>query len=242
MTQPNNNSSTSGYKAPTYGTGSNYQSCSYVHDGRDIVIEDEARHIIIGGAKASTIPWEEPDLRLIIDCSDGVTVPSDFVKSAPEKFLDKISGHSMAPPGIIKLKWTDMAAPSALPKFWQALWDVLPEGLVVISCMGSHGRTGTALACLMVVNGMTPEASIKAVRDLHCPKAVESVAQEKYIHYVYNSLWKNADPKAVRVKVAANYEEPKETPKLVTATASAPVNNGGTTWKPVQLDEEYYGH
>jgi hypothetical protein len=37
------------------------------------------------------------------------------------------------------------------------------------------------LACLLVVDGMTAEDAIKAVREKHCTKAIETVTQEQYI-------------------------------------------------------------
>ncbi|MGH9047488.1 MAG: protein-tyrosine phosphatase family protein [Acidimicrobiales bacterium] len=52
---------------------------------------------------------------------------------------------------------------------------------VEIGCLGGHGRTGTALACLVTLGGLLPDASVAWVRENYCAKAVETAEQEAFV-------------------------------------------------------------
>lgn len=52
---------------------------------------------------------------------------------------------------------------------------------VVLTCMGGLGRSGTLAACVLVDAGLTPDASIAAVRDARGPRALENLAQEDFV-------------------------------------------------------------
>jgi protein-tyrosine phosphatase len=52
---------------------------------------------------------------------------------------------------------------------------------VEIGCLGGHGRTGTALACLAVLAGTPPDDAVAWVRATYCEKAVETDAQEQLV-------------------------------------------------------------
>lgn len=56
------------------------------------------------------------------------------------------------------------------------------EGRVAIACMGGVGRTGTIAACALVAGGMTPGDAIATVRSIRHPTAVETAAQEAFVH------------------------------------------------------------
>lgn len=48
--------------------------------------------------------------------------------------------------------------------------------------MGGHGRTGTAIATLMVLTKrMTGKAAIKKVKKMYCDKAIETLSQQQYV-------------------------------------------------------------
>ena len=56
--------------------------------------------------------------------------------------------------------------------------------LVEIGCIGGHGRTGSALACLAVLTGTPTDAAVDWVRAAYCPDAVETDAQRSFVeHY-----------------------------------------------------------
>jgi hypothetical protein len=116
-------------------------------------------------------------LDLVIDCA-GLVNGRKFVTSNNPRYR---SLNALAFPDVIRLAWPDMTAPTHVGlKFWTRLHGMLPQHTAV-ACVGGHGRTGTALACLLVADGMTADDAIKTVRAKHCTKAIETVTQEQYI-------------------------------------------------------------
>ncbi len=116
-------------------------------------------------------------LDLIVDCA-GLVNGRKFVTSNSPRYR---ALNSFASPDVVRLSWPDMTAPTHVGlKFWTRLLEMLPQRTAV-ACVGGHGRTGTCLACLLVADGMTGEEAIKTVREKHCVKAIETVAQEQYI-------------------------------------------------------------
>lgn len=117
-------------------------------------------------------------LDLIIDCAGYVPIPKPFVASRVRRFQ---SLNTLAAPDVVRLQWPDMTAPTHVGRrFWERLLAILPQH-TCIACIGSHGRTGTALASLLVVDGMDPEKAIVEVRTKHCRRAIETPAQEAYV-------------------------------------------------------------
>ena len=61
-------------------------------------------------------------------------------------------------------------------------WARARQGEVVeLGCLGGHGRTGTALACLAVLAGTSPPAAVAWVRSAYCSQAVETPDQEAFV-------------------------------------------------------------
>ncbi len=83
---------------------------------------------------------------------------------------------------FISIKWQDYKAPPVFSGFWKKLHQLALENKmthVIFYCMGGHGRTGTALASMLVeVEGMSPKDAIAKVRQSYCSHAVESQSQE----------------------------------------------------------------
>jgi hypothetical protein len=52
---------------------------------------------------------------------------------------------------------------------------------VEIGCVGGHGRTGTALACLAVLGGTPPQHAVAWVRANYCSEAVETPEQAAFV-------------------------------------------------------------
>jgi len=53
---------------------------------------------------------------------------------------------------------------------------------VVIHCMGGLGRSGLLAACVLVARGIQPETAIQTIRACRSPRAIESHAQEQFVH------------------------------------------------------------
>jgi hypothetical protein len=52
---------------------------------------------------------------------------------------------------------------------------------VELGCLGGHGRTGTALACLVVMAGVPPADAVAWVRANYCHQAVETEDQATFV-------------------------------------------------------------
>lgn len=52
---------------------------------------------------------------------------------------------------------------------------------VEVACGGGRGRTGTALACLAVLESVPPPEEVACVREHHHPRAVEMPWHRRYV-------------------------------------------------------------
>lgn len=52
---------------------------------------------------------------------------------------------------------------------------------VELGCLGGHGRTGTALACLATLTGTSPGEAVEWVRAHYCAHAVETEGQRMFV-------------------------------------------------------------
>ncbi|SOD58303.1 Protein-tyrosine phosphatase [Streptomyces zhaozhouensis] len=82
------------------------------------------------------------------------------------------------------LPWPDFR----LPKDHRQAREVLREALsrarderVEVACGGGKGRTGTALACMAVLDGVPPEDAVAFVREHYHPRAVETPWQRRFV-------------------------------------------------------------
>jgi hypothetical protein len=75
------------------------------------------------------------------------------------------------------LRWPDFWLPSDHAATADALreaWARATAERVEIACAGGYGRTGTALACLGVLDGLSGHQAIGHVREHYGPRAVET--------------------------------------------------------------------
>ena len=94
--------------------------------------------------------------------------------------------HRWQPPWTYEcLDWPDFGVPDDPARLVAVLSSALDRARagehVEIGCLGGHGRTGTALACLTILTGVPPGEAVPRVRAITCAKAVESVAQEAFV-------------------------------------------------------------
>lgn len=61
------------------------------------------------------------------------------------------------------------------------LWRRAEAERVEVVCNGGHGRTGTALACLAVLDGVPNADAVGYVRHHYNPRAVETPWQRRYV-------------------------------------------------------------
>jgi hypothetical protein len=86
---------------------------------------------------------------------------------------------------ILLHPWRDWGSPERPRDFRQALKWILRElergAVVEIGCIGGHGRTGSALACLLALQGITANDAVTRVRTRYCSEAIESQAQMRFL-------------------------------------------------------------
>jgi protein-tyrosine phosphatase len=83
------------------------------------------------------------------------------------------------------LNWPDYSVPADPDALRSALVDLLDRArtgaAVEVGCLGGHGRTGTALACLAVLTGAPASEAVAWVRANYCEKAVETDDQARFV-------------------------------------------------------------
>jgi hypothetical protein len=82
------------------------------------------------------------------------------------------------------VRWPDFRLPADDADAYDALaeaWRRSATDRVEVSCGGGRGRTGTALACLSVLDGVPPAAAVAFVRAGYDPRAVETPWQRRYV-------------------------------------------------------------
>jgi protein-tyrosine phosphatase len=80
--------------------------------------------------------------------------------------------------------WPDFRLPADARDARDALVGVLARAgdeRVEVACGGGRGRTGTALACLAVLDGVSPADAVDYVRTNYHPKAVETLWQKRFV-------------------------------------------------------------
>ena len=82
------------------------------------------------------------------------------------------------------LHWPDFGLPSDAAAAGAALreaWQRAATERVEIACHGGHGRTGTALACLAVLDGVPGREAVRYVRAHYAARAVETPGQRRFV-------------------------------------------------------------
>lgn len=82
------------------------------------------------------------------------------------------------------VRWPDFwlpRDPAHAREVFREAWGCAPTGRVEIGCPGGRGRTGTALACLAVIDGVPANQAIALVRQYYDPHAVETPWQKRYV-------------------------------------------------------------
>ncbi|WP_112470870.1 protein-tyrosine phosphatase family protein [Streptomyces triticisoli] len=82
------------------------------------------------------------------------------------------------------LRWPDFRLPSdrtAARAVLTGAWHRAAGERVEIACGGGRGRTGTALACLAILDGVPPEEAVAYVRSHYDRHAVETPWQKRYV-------------------------------------------------------------
>ncbi len=82
------------------------------------------------------------------------------------------------------VRWPDFALPRSTPAAVAVLREAherAADERVEIACGGGTGRTGTAIALLAVLSGVSPDAAVGWVREHYRPRAVEPPWQRRWV-------------------------------------------------------------
>jgi len=82
------------------------------------------------------------------------------------------------------VKWRDFWLPSSPEDAKAALheaWRAAADRRVEIACGGGVGRTGTALACLAVLDGLPASEAVAFARQWYATRAVETPWQRRFV-------------------------------------------------------------
>ena len=82
------------------------------------------------------------------------------------------------------IRWPDFRLPADRGYARRVLleaWERAATERVEVACGGGRGRTGTALACLAVLDGVPAGEAVAYVRRHYHPRAVETPWQRRYV-------------------------------------------------------------
>ncbi len=82
------------------------------------------------------------------------------------------------------LRWPDFRLPSDRSEAraaFREVWERAVTERVELACHGGVGRTGTALACVAVIDGVPAASAVAWVRAHYDPRAVETPWQRRYV-------------------------------------------------------------
>jgi hypothetical protein len=82
------------------------------------------------------------------------------------------------------VRWPDWWLPADPQDARDALTDAWRRAAterVEVACAGGQGRTGTALACLAVLDGVPPAEAVRYVREHYHPRAVQTPVQRRFV-------------------------------------------------------------
>lgn len=106
-------------------------------------------------------------------------------EQAPSYGLYLLGGRPPAVPWASHwLRWPDFRLPADREEARAMLaeaWRRAAGERVEIACGGGRGRTGTALACVAVLDGVPPQQAVAYVREHYHPRAVETPWQQRYV-------------------------------------------------------------
>jgi protein-tyrosine phosphatase len=94
-----------------------------------------------------------------------------------------------SPPGPVDwesrwVRWPDFwlpRDPAYARNVLREAWEHAADRRVEVACGGGRGRTGTALACIAVFDGVPANRAVAYVREHYDPHAVETPWQRRYV-------------------------------------------------------------
>ena len=102
----------------------------------------------------------------------------------PDLTLQLLARPEPLPWESVWVRWPDFRLPADPAGAREALvraWRRSAAERVEVGCDGGRGRTGTALACLAVLDGVPAGEAVAYVRERYDPRAVETPGQRRFV-------------------------------------------------------------
>lgn len=180
---------TPGCSANKSGYSSRYHYTSCKHEAEVVFTIRGCRFFGATKAKLNIAGIRNVGKALVVNATTGKFGPAESgIRSGPA-WLDKT--QFVVDFDEIHMRWPDFSTPEVPPTFWSYLLKQVGEQgykTVVFTCDGGHGRTGTALACILVAQGWPAAEAMDFIREGYCKEAIETESQEDYIYTVDEAL------------------------------------------------------
>jgi hypothetical protein len=170
-----------------------FKSCSHEITPIFTLGNEKQTPITFCGATKETVqPWKLLSDDLVLNVSGySLSTTSELFKG-PIEFASLKALLPIVHVKEIMLGWLDGSSFPATVEFWQRFYDICQEQgykRVIACCLGGHGRTGTALAAILIANGaMTDLEAIAFIQKQYCSEAIETKSQELYLEKLYFEL------------------------------------------------------
>lgn len=173
------------------------------HDGTKMVWASQGKELYAAGAgrikpegfnlvldladQVDSPRWRHPGDNVIMSGSPSAFFPLNrLVLGLDGKPRKAVKELELPHNNVVHFHWPDGGVLPVDTEFWEALWKGLPTGKTLVCCFGSHGRTGTCLAALMLAADdkriWSPKIAALTVRSRHCEMAIENRHQLKYLN------------------------------------------------------------
>lgn len=200
-----------GYTGGTGYTGTTTKFCK--HEGLTDIHRMKNGLFLHGGTKTDLLVQKE-GRTLIVNCTgqsiQGFSTIKEPIVKTPKGFSMKSSEYKLDPDyDEFIVDWADNSPPLLKADFWKDLAEQavkLEYTDISFCCFGGHGRTGTALVAMLIVDGVELVEAIAKVRKEHCDEAVETDSQIRYLQYVEGAL----QPENAILREAAKKEKEKK--------------------------------
>jgi hypothetical protein len=127
----------------------------------------------------------------VVELPSGRLVRGRGLRSpVPDGALPDLGVHLLgSPPPAVAwesrwIRWPDFRLPAdreGARAVLREAWERSTAERVEVACGGGRGRTGTALACLAVLDGVPAADAVAWVRERYHPRAVETPWQRRYV-------------------------------------------------------------
>jgi hypothetical protein len=161
-------------------------------DGAPAVLSEELALIRQDWDRAGRPPPQHHVHRTRVTFSDGTAVTAvsfqaddPYARDEEPSFGLYLDARWDPPWRHAHVDWPDFGLPTDVAAARSAFADLLDQArtdaTVELGCLGGHGRTGTALACLAVLTGTPAGEAVAWVRSNYCEKAVETDEQARFV-------------------------------------------------------------